>query len=213
MNKVKRELYNVLRKAVANREQHNLPQQEYFTPGIEDAPFFNYECNTACCIAGDKVLRDMIKEYGSDTVARMFPGTPIIYSSQMLRIAQDAGIDAEWVYHLDNAWDYAAIRYDLDYVMAHLVINPCTHYRLHEFVMQALEKGKQFPPYPQIRKALGRISSLDGTYMEFNHVTLGGRTFTDLDELIEHLGQFLIDVPDEESVNWWNTLHSSEDNL
>jgi hypothetical protein len=110
------DLIQSLRKAAANPEAHSLAQQSYFSELQEDSVLVN--CGTACCIAGDLILKAHVDDQSSQ--------------EEIDEILDSGDMDPyDWVQY--------ALR--LSNVEATLAFDPGTHYEIHLLLADLLGAG------------------------------------------------------------------------
>jgi hypothetical protein len=112
-----KDLVNSLRKAASNPEAHAPAQQVYFSAVQDDSVLVN--CNTACCIAGDLVLK----------------------AHSDLEAAQEIILNVNKLDPQD--WVQAAL--GLSNLEANLAFHPDTHYQVHLVLADLLEAGLRLP--------------------------------------------------------------------
>jgi hypothetical protein len=111
------DLVKSLRKAAANPEAHAPAQQVYFSELKPNSVLIN--CGSACCIAGDLILRAH-----ADTE-----------EAQKLLINTDKTDPCDWV--------QAAL--GLSNLESDLAFNPGTHYQIHLVLADILDAGLRLP--------------------------------------------------------------------
>jgi hypothetical protein len=107
------DLVDSLRIAAANPDAHAIAQLNYFSELKEDSVLVN--CNTACCIAGDLVL----KAHADDKASQ----EEILNSSDK------------------DPYEWVQDALGLSNLEATLAFDPSTHYELHLLLADLLEEG------------------------------------------------------------------------
>jgi hypothetical protein len=150
------DLIATLRKASANPESHAPAQMQYFSELKPNSVLTH--CGTACCIAGDLILRASLNEQASQAEIDRIILTP--YESDPYSWAQDA--------------------LGLSNVEASLAFESNTHHEIHSLLADLLEAGLRLPD----RDAVSMHSA--STYTVFHEAYLEEEDrYMDLEELKE----------------------------
>jgi hypothetical protein len=136
------DLINSLRRASANPEGHAYAQRNYFSRVKENSVLIN--CNTACCIAGDL----MLKAYADE------PEKLDKILSQKSRSVNPG----EWV----------ANELRLTEVEATLAFDVNTHHEIHETLADLLDQGFRLPDHGNTVEL-----SYNSTYTKFDCAYVG----------------------------------------
>jgi hypothetical protein len=110
------DLVQTLRKAAADPERHASAQLTYFSDLKEDSVLT--QCGTACCVAGDMILR--------------------AHADESKRKIQS--IIEEWTTKIDP-WSWVTKELELTGVEAELAFGSNTHYLVHLLLADLLEAG------------------------------------------------------------------------
>jgi hypothetical protein len=136
------DLIETLRKAASNPEAHAPAQRKYFTPLKENSVLVN--CNTACCVAGDLMLKAHkgASEEKIDAILSywVYPVTPGIW------VANELGLT------------------DLEVTLA---FGHNTHYRIHLLLADLLESGLRLHHFGEVEISRG------SNYTTFEWASLG----------------------------------------
>jgi hypothetical protein len=132
------DLINSLRKASANPEAHSPAQQYYFSAVQDDSVLVH--CNTACCIAGDLLLK--AHSDASDSEIR-----------EMIDKCGRPIVPEDWVQK----------ELGLSDVETTLAFDASTHHEIHSLLADILEQGLRLPD------SSGRLElSCESTYIDFD---------------------------------------------
>jgi hypothetical protein len=172
-----RELIKALRTASSHPELHAAPQCRYYSLS-GTGPLPGPSCGTSCCIAGDKLLRDYLAKHD-------LPKEYNVRANEFYEHMLDAlGSDG------DDPWDYAKEAYGLTFLEACLAFSPHTHYKIHAWFADVLERGLGLPYLNPF------CVNWRGKYLDFQPIKIywhdGSLTvFHEIEDLLDSLSEHL----------------------
>jgi hypothetical protein len=137
------DLISVLRKASSNPHAHASAQRSYFSDLKEDSVLT--QCNTACCVAGDMILRSHA-DSSEEELAELI----------------------EYWSYTETPWDWVKDRLGLSEVEAILAFDINTHHEIHSQLADLLEQGLRLPDNKG-----GIELSYNSTYVNFDCAYMG----------------------------------------
>lgn len=156
---------------VANSSfDHTEAQRYYFRKSKNPTPLWN--CGTRCCIAGDKILRDALKNDFKATM-EILKGDQYDIENRLVRILLPENMRI-------SAWNYARLAYDLTIYESTLAFGSDTSRLVHLYLIDLWKKGERFPD-----KSKSISVNNDDYYAEQIHIYFDGEIIQSIEELEE----------------------------